>query len=98
MGGGWVGGGGGGGGWLLASPVVAGWQDKQLPATPRPRDPSPITANGVSNGESEAMSERGDEMETVEVQTAGGTTAAGGEAAGGEELGKVRELVLKAHP
>ena len=44
------------------------------------------------------MSERGNEVETVEVETAGGTTAAGGEAAGGEELGKVRELVLKAHP
>jgi hypothetical protein len=38
-------------------------------------------------------------METVEVQTAAaGTTPAGVEAAGGEELGKVRELVLKAHP
>src|SRR5215210_5210685 len=44
------------------------------------------------------MSERGDEVEAVEVETAGGTTAAGVEAAGGEELGKVRELVLKAHP
>jgi hypothetical protein len=49
------------------------------------------------------MSERGNEVETVEVETAAGTTPAGGEAAsveaaGGEELGKVRELVLKAHP
>jgi hypothetical protein len=49
------------------------------------------------------MSERGDGVETVEVETAAGTTPAGGEAAsveaaGGEELGKVRELVLKAHP
>jgi hypothetical protein len=54
------------------------------------------------------MSERGDGVETVEVETAAGTTpagseaaggeAAGGVAAGGEELGKVRELVLKAHP
>jgi hypothetical protein len=49
------------------------------------------------------MSERGDEVETVEVETAAGTTPAGGEAASveaaaGEELGKVRELVLKAHP
>ncbi len=49
------------------------------------------------------MSERGDEVETVEVETPAGTTPAGGEAAsvqaaGGEELGKVRELVLKAHP
>jgi hypothetical protein len=49
------------------------------------------------------MSEGGDEMETVEVQTVevrteGGTTPAGVEPAGGEELGKVRELVLKAHP
>jgi len=43
------------------------------------------------------MSERGDEMETVEVQTEV-TTPAGGDPAGGEELGKVRELVLKAHP
>ena len=49
------------------------------------------------------MSERGNEVETVDVETAAGTTPAGGEAAsveaaGGEELGKVRELVLKAHP
>ena len=44
------------------------------------------------------MSEGGDAMETVEMQTVVETTPAGGEAAGGEELGKVRELVLKAHP
>ena len=49
------------------------------------------------------MSDGGAEMETVEVQTVevqpvAGTTPAGVEAAGGEELGKVRELVLKAHP
>ena len=49
------------------------------------------------------MSEGGDEMETVEVQTVeaqavAGTTPAVVEPAGGEELGKVRELVLKAHP
>jgi hypothetical protein len=49
------------------------------------------------------MSECGNEVVTVEVETAAGTTPAGGEAAsveaaGGEELGKVRELVLKAHP
>src|SRR5215212_7728636 len=44
------------------------------------------------------MSEGGDEMEMVEVQAGGGTTPAGGDSAGGDELGKVRELVLKAHP
>jgi hypothetical protein len=38
------------------------------------------------------------EVQTVEVRTEGGTTPAGVEPAGGEELGKVRELVLKAHP
>jgi hypothetical protein len=45
-----------------------------------------------------AMSEPGDEVEMVEVQAGGGTTPAGGDPAGGDELGKVRELVLKAHP
>jgi hypothetical protein len=44
------------------------------------------------------MSEGGDEVEMVEVQAGGGTTPAGGDPAGGDELGKVRELVLKAHP
>jgi hypothetical protein len=44
------------------------------------------------------MSEGGDEVEMVEVQAGGRTTPAGGDPAGGDELGKVRELVLKAHP
>jgi hypothetical protein len=44
------------------------------------------------------MSEPGDEVEMTEVQAGGGTTPAGGDPAGGDELGKVRELVLKAHP
>ena len=44
------------------------------------------------------MSQGGDEMEAVEVQTVVETVPADVEPAGGEELGKVRELVLKAHP
>jgi len=44
------------------------------------------------------MSEGGDEVEMVEVQAGGGTTPAGVDPQGGDELGKVRELVLKAHP
>jgi hypothetical protein len=52
----------------------------------------------VSSGGREEMSEGRDEVEMVEVQAGGGTTPAGVEPAGGDELGKVRELVLKAHP
>jgi hypothetical protein len=44
------------------------------------------------------MSERGDEVGAVETEMGAGTTPAGVDPAGGEELGKVRELVLKAHP
>ncbi len=46
------------------------------------------------------MSEREDVVETLAVETAAVTTPAIAEPAGGgtEELGKVRELVLKAHP
>jgi hypothetical protein len=44
------------------------------------------------------MSEGGEEMEAVETEMGGGTTPAVVEPAGGAELGKVRELVLKAHP
>ena len=46
------------------------------------------------------MSEREDVVETIAVETVAVTTpAAVEEAAGGmEDLGKVRELVLKAHP
>ena len=43
------------------------------------------------------MSEREDVVETVDVQTAVVTTPVGAEPAG-TDLGKVRELVLKAHP
>jgi hypothetical protein len=45
-----------------------------------------------------SMSEGGEEMEAVETEMGGGMTPAVVERAGGEELGKVRELVLKAHP
>jgi hypothetical protein len=46
------------------------------------------------------MSEREDVVETVAVETVAVTTPAGVEPAGGgtQDLGKVRELVLKAHP
>ena len=47
------------------------------------------------------MSEREDVVETIAVETVAVTTPAAVEAAAGdatEELGKVRELVLKAHP
>src|SRR5215217_4897746 len=47
------------------------------------------------------MSERGDEVETVEVQTTAETTPApsiGNSQQPLADLGKVRELVLKAHP
>ena len=46
------------------------------------------------------MSEREDVVETIAVETVAVTTPAGVEPVGGgtEELGKVRELVLKAHP
>src|SRR5688500_19542810 len=45
------------------------------------------------------MSEREDVVETIAVETVAVTTPAAVEAAGStEELGKVRELVLKAHP
>jgi hypothetical protein len=46
------------------------------------------------------MTEREDVAETIAVETVAVTTPAGVEAAdgGAEELGKVRELVLKAHP
>src|SRR5688572_4672970 len=46
------------------------------------------------------MSEREDVVETIAVETVAVTTPAAVEAAAGgtEELGKVRELVLMAHP
>jgi hypothetical protein len=43
------------------------------------------------------MTEREEPVETVEIQTAAVTTPANVEPAG-TDLGKVRELVLKAHP
>jgi hypothetical protein len=54
----------------------------------------------MSKGGNQSMSEREDVVETVAVETVAVTTPAGVEPAGGgtQDLGKVRELVLKAHP
>jgi hypothetical protein len=60
-----------------------------------------ITANEVSKGGAEVMSEREDLIETVEVQPAAVTTPAAPLATSEQppaDLGKVRELVLNAHP